>query len=149
MPLKTFFYLPNDKRNLIISISIHEFSIANYNTASINQICKKSNVAKGSFYQYFTDMLDLNVYIMTLAIQEKIKFFSSILVEFYTLTLLEQFFKDSDESAKLSVIKKGGRQSESLFMQMIHNAKSKGEIDSRVNLLALRKLLQFLNSAVN
>lgn len=173
MPRGTFFNLPDDKRNLIISAAIHEFSKANYNTASINQICKESHIAKGSFYQYFTDKLDLYVYIMTLAIEEKIKFFSSILGDFDTLTLLEQFrllfikgiefaknypqyaalgeqfAKENDESAKLSVMKEGDKQSKSLFMQMIHNAKSKGEIDSRVNSLALSMLLQSLNSAVN
>jgi len=36
-----------------------------------------------------------------------------------------------------------------LFMQMIHNAKTKGEIDSKVDSLALCLLLQSLNSAVN
>lgn len=74
MPQETFFNLPDSKRKLIISAAIHEFSIANYNTASINQICKKTNIAKGSFYQYFADKLDLYVYIMTLGIEEKIKF---------------------------------------------------------------------------
>ena len=72
MPQATFFNLPNDKKNLIISAAIDQFSSANYDKASINQICKKSNIAKGSFYQYFTDKMDLYAYIMTLAIEEKI-----------------------------------------------------------------------------
>ena len=87
MPQETFFNLPNDKRNLIITAAMEEFSKSNYNSASINQICKKSKIAKGSFYQYFTDKLELYVYIMTLAIEEKIKFFSSAIAEFHTLTL--------------------------------------------------------------
>ena len=91
MPQETFFNLPDDKRSLIISAAMDEFSKADYNTASINQICNKSNIAKGSFYQYFADKLDLYVYIMTLAIEEKIKFFSSVIAEFHTLSLLEQF----------------------------------------------------------
>jgi len=65
MPQETFFNLPDDKRNLIISSAMQEFSQSNYNTASINQICKKAKIAKGSFYQYFNDKLDLYVYIMT------------------------------------------------------------------------------------
>lgn len=173
MPKETFFNLPEDKRNLINSAAVHEFSQANYNTASINQICRRSNVAKGSFYQYFTDKLDLYVYIMALAIEEKIKFFSTVISEFHTLTLSEQFrllflkgvefakkhpqyaalgerfSEENDESAKSAVIKEGDKQSESLFMQMIQNAKTKGEIDSRVDSLALSLLLQSLNSAVN
>ena len=52
MPQATFFNLPDDKKNLIIAAALDEFSSASYDTA-INQICKKSNIAKGSFYQYF------------------------------------------------------------------------------------------------
>lgn len=172
MPRETFFNLPDDKRNLIISSAIQEFSDASYNAASINQICKKSNIAKGSFYQYFTDKLDLYVYIMTVAIEEKIRFFSAALAEFHTLTLseqfrllfrkgvefarqypqyaalAEQFSKENDESAKSAVIKEGDKQSESLFAQMIHDAKNKGEIDGRVDSEALTLLFQSLNSAV-
>lgn len=170
MPKETFFNLQADKRNLIISVAIYEFSKADYNTASINQICKKADIAKGSFYQYFADKLDLYVYVMTAAIEEKIKFFSSAITEFHNLTLLEQFrflfkkgiefakkhpqyaalgeqfSKESDETAKSAVIKEGIKQSETLFMQMIHNAK--GEIDNKVDTLALTLLLQSLNSAI-
>lgn len=173
MPQATFFNLPDDKKNLIIAAALDEFSSASYDTASINQICKKSNIAKGSFYQYFTDKMDLYVYIMTLAIEKKIKFFSSVLTEFDTLSLLEQFrllflkgiefakdypqyaalgeqfSKENNELAKSSVIKEGDKQSETLFIQMIDQAKSKGEIDSRVDSLALNMILQSLNNTVN
>lgn len=173
MPKATFFNLPNDKRSLIISAAMKEFSNANYDAASINQICKNSNIAKGSFYQYFTDKLDLYVYIMTLAVEEKIKFFSAIISEFHTLTLLEQirllfrkgvefankhpeyaalgeqFSKEDNELAKLAVTKERNKQAESLFIQMILNAKTKGEIDSSVDSLALSLLLQSLYGAVN
>ena len=173
MPQETFFNLPDDKRNLIISAAIDQFASADYDTASINQICKKSNIAKGSFYQYFADKMDLYVYIMTLAIEEKIKFFSSVLTEFDTLSLQEQFrllfikgiefakdypkfaamgeqfSKEANELAISSVIKEGNKQSESLFIQMIDHAKSKGEIDHEVNSLALSMLLQSINNSVN
>ncbi len=173
MPQDTFFNLPEDKRNLIISSAVDEFSKAGYNTASINQICKKSNIAKGSFYQYFKDKLDLYVYIMTLAIKEKVNFFSTAITESHDLTFIEQFrllflkaiefakkhpqyaalgeqfSKENDESAKSAVIKEGDKQSEVLFIQMIENAKTKGEIDSSVDSLALSMLLQSLTGAVN
>ncbi len=173
MPQETFFNLPEDKRSLIISAAVDEFSKAGYNTASINQICKKSNIAKGSFYQYFKDKLDLYVYIMTMAIQEKVNFFSTAITESHDLTFIEQFrllfikgvefakkrpqyaalgeqfSKENDESAKSAVIKEGDKQSEALFIQMIQSAKAKGEIDSRVDSLALSMLLQALNSSVN
>ena len=173
MPNASFFNLIEDKRKLVISVALKEFSTANYDTASINQICKKSNIAKGSFYQYFTDKLDLYVYVMTLGVEAKIAFFSEILDEFKTLTLLEQirllfikgiefakaypqyaalgeqFSKENNEAAKLAVIKEGDKQSESLFIQMIDHAKSKGEIDSSIDTMALSIMLQSLNKTVN
>lgn len=172
MPKETFFNLPGEKRNLIISAAMYEFSKADYNTASINQICKKSNIPKGSFYQYFTDKLDLYAYIMTLAIEEKIRFFSDVITEFNTLTLAEQFrlliakglefakkhpqyaalgeqfSKENDKSAKSAVIKEGDKKSESLFLLMAENAKARGEIDSRVDSSALSLLLQSINNTI-
>jgi TetR/AcrR family transcriptional regulator len=173
MPKETFFNLQNDKRKLIISAAIEEFSDANYNSASINQICKRSEIPKGSFYQYFEDKLDLYVYIMKMAIEEKIRFFSSAITELHDLTLLEQirllfikglefakkhpqyaalgeqFSKESNETAKAAVMQEGDKQSEALFIRMINNAKDKGEINNKVDAFALSLLLQSLNSAVN
>ncbi len=173
MPNPAFFNLSEEKRNLIISVAIDEFSSSNYDTASINQICKKSNIAKGSFYQYFTDKLDLYTFIMTLAIKSKVSFFTVILEDFKTLTLLEQirllfikgiefakenpqyaalgeqFSKESNENAKLAVIKEGEKQSEMVFVQMIEHAKLKGEISSKVDTLALSMMLQSVNKTVN
>lgn len=152
---------------------MQEFSAASYGTASINQICKRANIAKGSFYQYFADKLDLYVFVMTLALEEKLRFFSDALAEYHTLTLREQFrllfakgvefaknhpqyaalgerfSKETDETAKSSVMKVGNEQSGELFMQMIRSAKSKGEIDDQINPLALSMLLQSLVGALN
>ena len=173
VPNQSFFNLSEDKRNLITSVALEEFSTANYDTASINQICRKSDIAKGSLYQYFTDKLDLYAYVMTLAIEAKITFFSAILDQFKTLTLMEQihllfmkgiefakdypqyaalgeqFSRENNEAAKSAVIKEGEKQSESLFIQMIEHVKSKGEIDSDVDTFALSMMLQSLNKAVN
>lgn len=173
MPNSAFFNLSEEKRNLIMSVAIDVFSSTNYDIASINQICKESNIAKGSFYQYFTDKLDLYIYIMTLAIEKKVSFFTIILDQFKTLTLLEQirllfikgiefskeypqyaalgeqFSKESNETAKLAVIKEGEKRSEILFVEMVDHAKSKGEISSNVDTLALSMMLQSLNKTVN
>jgi len=173
VPNPSFFNLSEAKRNLVTSIALEEFSAASYDAASINQICKKANIAKGSFYQYFTDKLDLYAYIMLLAIETKITFFSETLGQFKTLSLMEQiqllfikgiefakahpqyaalgeqFSKEYNEAAKLAVIKEGDKQAESLFNQMIDHAKSKGEIDSNIDTLALNMMLQSLNGTVN
>lgn len=173
MPNTTFFNLPEDKRKLIIISALDEFSSASYSTASINQICKRSNIAKGSFYQYFVDKLDLYVYIMTLAIDAKIQFFTTVLEQFQTLSLLEQirllfikgveftkinpiyaalgdqFTKETDDVVKTAVLKEADQQSESFFIHLIEQAKLKGEIDHSVESTALSLLLQSLNVTIN
>lgn len=173
MPNQAFFNLSQEKRNLIFSVAVEEFAYSNYDTASINQVCKKSNIAKGSFYQYFADKLDLYKYVMALAIESKITFFSVILDEFKEVTLQEQirllfikgiefaksypkyaalgeqFSKEDNETARLAVLKEGEEQTEPLFVHMIEHAKSKGEINSSVDSIALSMLLQSLNRTVN
>lgn len=173
MPNPAFFNLSEEKRRLIFSVAVDEFASSPYDTASINQICKKSNMAKGSFYQYFTDKLDLYKYVMTLAIESKIAFFSAVLNEFKELTLQEQirllfmkgiefaksypryaalgeqFSKEGNETARLAVLKEGERQTGTLFIHMIEHAKSKGEIHSSVDSIALSMLLQSLNRTVD
>ena len=173
MPNQAFFNLSQEKRSLIFSMAVEEFASSNYDSASINQICKRSSIAKGSFYQYFTDKLDLYKYVMTIAIESKIKFFSEVLSEFNELTLQEQirllfikgiefakaypkyaalgeeFSREENETARLAVLKEGESQAETLFINMIEQAKSKGEISSSVDTTALSLMLQSLNRTVN
>lgn len=59
MPKATFYNIDSKKRERIIEVIIDEFSENTYETASINQIVKASEIAKGSFYQYFEDKLDI------------------------------------------------------------------------------------------
>ncbi len=173
MPNQAFFNLPEDRRKLIISVALDEFSSADYDTASINQICRKSNIAKGSFYQYFKDKLDLYVYTMTLAIEKKVSFFTKVLDQFAVMTLQEQirllfikgiefaeeypqyaalgerFSIEKNTTARSAVMQEGEKQSEQLFVQMIDYAKSNGQVSSDVDTIALSMLLQSLNRAVS
>lgn len=71
MPKATFFNLPLEKRERITEVIVDEFSENTYETASINQIVKKAEIAKGSFYQYFEDKKD--IYKMTIDICQKEK----------------------------------------------------------------------------
>ena len=158
--------LPDVKSNLIILAAVKGFQNS-FTAASINRYREQTS---GSFW-YFRDKLVIRLY-NEAGHRGKISFFSSVIDDFHmTLpeqvrllflkgvefanrhpdyaALGEQFSKESDESAKAAVIKEGGRLSESLFLQMIDNAKSKGEIDNRVDSLALSLLLKSLNSAVN
>ena len=64
MPKPTFHNLPADKRERIIELAIEEFSDKPYAQASISNIVARAGIAKGSFYQYFEDKLDLYRWLM-------------------------------------------------------------------------------------
>lgn len=71
MPKPTFFNLPENKRRAIIDLAIEEFADHDYRNASISRLVAKAGIAKGSIYQYFEDKRDLFMYLVDLAMQEK------------------------------------------------------------------------------
>ncbi len=71
MPKETFFNLPVVKRHAIENTAVTEFAIHGYDKASINRIVSNSGIAKGSFYQYFTEKKDLFLHILLSVIAEK------------------------------------------------------------------------------
>ena len=64
MPKKTFFNLSEERQNEILNIAYEEFVKNSYKHASLNIIIKNSGVAKGSFYRYFSDKMDLYKYLI-------------------------------------------------------------------------------------
>jgi AcrR family transcriptional regulator len=72
MPKATFNNLPNAKRDRILEIAIEEFAENSYHTASISNIVRKAEIAKGSFYQYFEDKQTFYRYLVELATEEKL-----------------------------------------------------------------------------
>lgn len=79
MPKDTFFNLPEDRRALICRIAVDEFASYSFEQASINRIVAEAGIAKGSFYQYFSGKKDLFLYLLKMATQEKLAYFSSVL----------------------------------------------------------------------
>jgi len=75
MPKQTFFNLPEEKRQTIVNVAIEEFASYGFESASINRIVASSGIAKGSFYQYFADKLDLFMHLVDILAQEKNDFF--------------------------------------------------------------------------
>ena len=65
MPTATFFALPDERRQRLVREAIVEFSERPYMEASLSQIAQRSRIAKGSFYQYFEDKLDLYRWLVT------------------------------------------------------------------------------------
>ena len=55
----TFYNLPEVKRQRVIEAIVDEFAVDGTNRVSINNIIKKADISRGSFYQYFDDKMDL------------------------------------------------------------------------------------------
>ena len=56
---KTFYNLPEEKRQRVTEAIVDEFANVEDDKVSINRIVQKANISRGSFYQYFDDKLDL------------------------------------------------------------------------------------------
>lgn len=64
MPSDTFLRLNDEKKKKLIDASFKEFSLNNFNDASINRIIKEAGISRGSFYMYFEDKKDLYFYLL-------------------------------------------------------------------------------------
>ena len=73
MPTETFFHLPEQKRRLVVDVAIDEFATHDYDAVSISRLVARSRIAKGSFYQYFTDKQDLYFHLLDLAVEKKLE----------------------------------------------------------------------------
>lgn len=81
MPTDTFLKLPEEKRKKIIEAGKYEFSRATLNEASIKNIVENAEIARGSFYQYFSSKEDLLSYILEInreTIDKKIDYLSKL-----------------------------------------------------------------------
>ena len=61
---ETFLRLPEEKRQRFLDAAWEEFTRVSFSDASINQIVRRCNIARGSFYQYFRDKEELTEYLM-------------------------------------------------------------------------------------
>lgn len=92
MPKKTFFNLAEEKREILLKSLHEEFSRVSLNEASIANIVKNADIARGSFYQYFSGKEDAFLYMLEqFALESKDNF----------LTLIEK--EDGDLIAGLSI----------------------------------------------
>ncbi len=79
MPKQTFFNLPQAKQDTILNAAMDEFATAGYDLSSIQKIIKTSGIARGSFYQYFTDKTDLFAEVMFIISTRKMKYIKPVL----------------------------------------------------------------------
>ncbi len=70
----TFSNLPEEKRQRIIDVALEEFAARPFTKASLSNIVARAGIAKGSMYQYFEDKKDLFLYLLDLAIEQKLDY---------------------------------------------------------------------------
>lgn len=91
MPKPTFFNLPDEKREWILECAIDEFAEQPYENASISRIVRNAKIAKGSFYQYFDDKMDLFLYILKVAGELKMNYLKKLEVKLEGVDFFERF----------------------------------------------------------
>ncbi|RKQ33564.1 TetR/AcrR family transcriptional regulator [Oceanobacillus halophilus] len=64
MPKRTFFNLPEQKRQNLMQAAEEEFAKSPLYEASISNIVKSAGIPRGSFYQYFEDKEDVYFYLL-------------------------------------------------------------------------------------
>ena len=63
MPKATFKHLPDEKRERILRMASRLFAERGFNRADMEEIAKRSGVAKGSLYNYFQNKDELYLYV--------------------------------------------------------------------------------------
>ncbi len=70
MPTETFFKLPNEKKSKILQAAKKEIATAKIEEISIKNIVEEAEIARGSFYQYFTSKEDMLAYLIERQMEE-------------------------------------------------------------------------------
>jgi len=81
MPKPLFFQLTKEKQEAIRQAAFDEFSSAMFSDASINHIVQVANIARGSFYLYFDDKLDVYLYTTQRLLEQQSELFLAYILE--------------------------------------------------------------------
>jgi AcrR family transcriptional regulator len=73
MPHQTFYNLSPERQQEILLVAYREFTMNDYRTASLSRIVKELNLAKGSFYRYFSSKKELYFYLLEKATEIRYK----------------------------------------------------------------------------
>lgn len=66
MPSKQFLRLPSVKQNKVVDALFHEFTTHSLANACVARIVTETGIARGTFYNYFTDLQDAYTYLFGL-----------------------------------------------------------------------------------
>ncbi|MFW5976355.1 MAG: TetR/AcrR family transcriptional regulator [Bacillota bacterium] len=172
MPKETFFNLPEAKKERVIDAALEEFARYPYYKASITRIVKRADIAKGSFYQYFSDKKDLFIYIIDLIMEKKMDYLESVLekkdnLDFFVLLReiylagikfarnhprLSQIgiklFKNPEQSILDEIMEDQRETSINFFKKLLLKGKNKGDIDEKINIELTAHILTNINNSL-
>jgi len=78
---KAFLKLSEEKKDLILNISLKEFSEKGYENCSYNDIIKKCEISKGGMYKYFESKETLYRYLVKKSIDKYLKIYNQIFLQ--------------------------------------------------------------------
>lgn len=140
--LKTFTNLPIERQEEIIQVSLGEFALHEYETASLSAIISKLNIAKGSFYRYFESKQSLYFFLLDHCINLRIKndneYIDASVTDFFEL-LVQHF------SAKIQYDKKFPLHS--AFLYNVLQEKNNDELGN-IQLISKSKALDGIKKSV-
>lgn len=172
MPRDTFYNLPPDKRQRIEDAAVSEFTEFNYDSASINRIVEASGIAKGSFYQYFTDKKDLYFYLLSIIVEKKLSFLQPVMqnpssLEFFQLLreiyaaglrfasanpqlqkIGERLLADRNHPVFIEFIQKNTGKADEVFQMLLSQAIQRGEIRGDIDVRFIAHIISTLNTSI-
>ncbi len=91
MPTDTFYNLKTEKKERVIEAIIKELSSHTYEHINLSNIVRDSGIARGSFYQYFSDKDDLFMYFFQYIGEKKAAMYQDLFDPRTELSFLERF----------------------------------------------------------
>ena len=91
MPTETFYNLKTEKKERVIDAIIKELSSHTYEHINLSNIVRDSGIARGSFYQYFSDKDDLFIYFFQYIGEKKALMYQDLFDPENELSFLERF----------------------------------------------------------
>jgi len=158
MPKETFFNLPEEKRQRILTAAIDEFAANSFHNAGVNRIVDGAGIAKGSFYQYFEDKEDLFRYLLEAIGEQKMAYLSGLMLglghlDFFQLLkelfsggiqfaadhpkqalIGNRFVKDLDPVLKERILGDMAPKSYMFLEQLIQEGIRKGELNAKLDI---------------
>lgn len=157
MPKQTFLNLSEQKRDSIEQAALDEFSQHGFDASNMNRIVAQSNIAKGSFYQYFDDKWDLYLYLIDMLYRKKMKCIEPVLRDYKKhsfihnlselfrlgfsfaqsdpkLHLLHQDYLNKQRSVSEAFRKKHQPEANDIYVRLLSHAKMRGEVRDELNI---------------